>query len=565
MPKLIVTSRYIKPNAHKRFGNYIKYIATREGVEKLTQNHELNREKFINYLDSRPNSHGLFSETDDPIVLDKAAKEVANHTGAIWTHIVSLRRDDAERMGYNTLEAWKDLVRRRIADIASAQKISAQNIRWYAAFHNKESNPHVHIVVYSADSHEGYLTKYGIEKIRSAFANDIYHDELQNLYARVSSDSEDQLNSFNAQIRYYTEMLHNSNNAVFVDMYADEGISGTSTTKREDFQRLMNDCRKGKIDRILTKSVSRFARNTKDCLEAIRELKTLGVSVYFEKENIDTAELSSETLLTLYSQFAQEESMSISRNCRMGVHKRMMDGSYKTAKTPFGYDYVNGKLQINPEKAKVVKQIFTWYISGIGMNEIAVRLNKLGIRKEVWRRTTIHCILTNEKYIGDTLLQKTFMTDTLPFKCVMNRGEKEKYYVSGTHEPIIEESVFNSAQKVLAERYKSSETVIERSAFSSKIICGNCGSTFKRKTRKNRIYWVCRKHDNSAENCSIKQISETDFRSSFIRLFNKLQAHYKVILMPMLRQLETLCEREKSGNTQLATLRKEIAEIKQQM
>lgn len=384
-------------------------------------------------------------------------------------------------------------------------------------------------------------------------------------YARVSSDSDDQLNSFNAQIRYYTEMLQNSNNAVFVDMYADEGISGTSTTKREDFQRLMNDCRKGKIDRILTKSVSRFARNTKDCLQAIRELKTLSVSVYFEKENIDTGEISSEMLITLYSQFAQEESMSISRNCRMGVHKRMMDGSYKTAKTPFGYDYVNGKLQINPEKAKVVKQIFTWYISGIGMDEIAVRLNKLGIRKEVWRRTTIHCILTNEKYIGDTLLQKTFMTDTLPFKCVMNRGEKEKYYVSGTHEPIIEESVFNSAQKVLAERYKSSEIVIERSAFSSKIICGNCGSTFKRKTRKNRIYWVCRKHDNSAENCSIKQISETDFRSSFIRLFNKLQVHYKVILMPMLRQLETLCEREKSGNTQLAELRKEISEIKSQI
>ena len=187
MPKLIVTSRYIKPNAHKRFGNYIKYIATREGVEKPTQNHELDRWIFMNYLDSRPNSHGLFSETDDPIVLDKAAKEVANHAGALWTHIVSLRRDDAERMGYNTLEAWKNLVRRRIADIAAAQKISAQNIRWYAAFHNKESNPHVHIVVYSANSQEGYLTKPGIEKIRSAFANDIYHDELQNLYQQQTN------------------------------------------------------------------------------------------------------------------------------------------------------------------------------------------------------------------------------------------------------------------------------------------------------------------------------------------------------------------------------------------
>ena len=151
MPKLIVTSRYIKSNAHKRFGNYIKYIATREGVEKPLQkqesNQELDREIFMNYLDSRPNSHGLFSETDDPIVLDKAAKEVANHNGALWTHIVSLKREDAERMGYVDLDHWRNLVRRHISDIAAAQRIVPENLCWYAAFHNKESNPHVHIVV----------------------------------------------------------------------------------------------------------------------------------------------------------------------------------------------------------------------------------------------------------------------------------------------------------------------------------------------------------------------------------------------------------------------------------
>ncbi len=156
-------------------------------------------------------------------------------------------------------------------------------------------------------------------------------------YARVSSSSDDQFNSFNAQIRYYTELLKNSTNTVFVDMYADEGITGTSAAKRDEFQRLMSDCRKGKIDRILTKSVSRFARNTKDCLEAVRELKSLGVSVYFKKEKIDTGELSSEMLLTLYSQFAQEESMSISKNVRMGFRKRMQDGTYVPSSTPFGY------------------------------------------------------------------------------------------------------------------------------------------------------------------------------------------------------------------------------------
>lgn len=186
MPKIIVTSRYIKPNAHKKLGNYIKYIATREGVEKTIpkqkSDEELDRQIFMNYLDSRPNSHGLFSEKDNPIVLDKVAKEVANHDGAIWTHIVSLKREDAERMGFIDLEHWQDLVRRHISNISESQKIKPENFRWYAAFHNKESNPHVHIVTYSVDPKEGYLTKEGIDKIRSVFANDIYRDELQNMY-----------------------------------------------------------------------------------------------------------------------------------------------------------------------------------------------------------------------------------------------------------------------------------------------------------------------------------------------------------------------------------------------
>ncbi len=199
------------------------------------------------------------------------------------------------------------------------------------------------------------------------------------------------------------------------------------------------------------------------------------------------------------------------------------------------------------------------------MNEIATRLNKLNVRKEIWRRGTIHCILTNEKYIGDTLLQKTFTTDTLPYKGVINRGEKEQYYVSGTHEPIIEKTTFDYAQKVLAERDKSGGTVVEHSPFHSKIICGNCGSTFRRKYRKTNVRWVCRKHDESADNCKIRQIRETEFHAAFVRLWNKLQAHYKAILTPMLRQIEALYEREKSGNTQLAALRKEVAEIKQQI
>lgn len=247
-------------------------------------------------------------------------------------------------------------------------------------------------------------------------------------YARVSSSSDDQLNSFNAQIRYYTELLKNSTNTIFVDMYADEGITGTSAAKRDEFQRLMSDCRKGKIDRILTKSVSRFARNTKDCLEAVRELKSLGVSVYFEKEKIDTGELSSEMLLTLYSQFAQEESMSISKNVRMGFRKRMQDGTYVPSSTPFGYIKGENGLEIDDPKAEVVQAVFSDFLNGASEATIADRYG-IGI-------ATVKYILRNEKYTGDSMFHKWYTTDTLPFKCVRNNGEREMYLAQGTHQPV---------------------------------------------------------------------------------------------------------------------------------
>ena len=386
-------------------------------------------------------------------------------------------------------------------------------------------------------------------------------------YARVSSSSEDQLNSFAAQIRYYTELLKDSTDAVFVDMYADEGISGTSAAKRTEFQRLMSDCRKGKIDRILVKSISRFARNTKDSLEAVRELKTLGVSVYFEKENIDTGEVSSEMMLAIYSQFAQEESMSISKNVRIGVHKRMADGTYKNCSVPYGFIYKDGKIVLDTEKVGTVRQIFEWYANGIGAEEISVRLNRNGVPApfgKCWRTPRILEILANEKYVGDTLLQKNFTTDTLPFRQISNRGEKPQYYISDTHQPIVERSLFEEVRSLMKSRKPSIDFTPQRGMFSRKIKC-ICGGTFRRKKNGKKIYWVCRNHDHkNIGDCDIRQIGEWVFQSAFIRLWNKLQAHYKAILAPMLRQLETLSEREKSGNTQLAELRKEISEIKQQ-
>lgn len=178
MPKIFVTSRYLKKGSKKNLKNYVKYIATREGVVQTFNE----RENYVGYLANRPNSHGLFNEKNEPINLEKIAKEVADHGGNVWTHVVSLRRDDAQKMGYDNLNAWRDLVIRQIPNIAKNQKIDLKNLRWYAAFHDKKTNPHVHIIVYSENEREGFLTNHGIEKIRSGFANDVYSDELLHLY-----------------------------------------------------------------------------------------------------------------------------------------------------------------------------------------------------------------------------------------------------------------------------------------------------------------------------------------------------------------------------------------------
>ena len=183
MPKIIVTSRYLKKGSKKNLKNYVKYIATREGAIPMVSE----RENYVGYLANRPgsvkfNTHGLFSQTNESINLEKVAKEIANHGGNVWTHVVSLRRDDAQKMGYDNLKAWRELVIRQIPSIAKNQKIDLKNLRWYAAFHDKETNPHIHIIVYSQNDREGFLTNHGIEKIRSGFANDIYSDELHHLY-----------------------------------------------------------------------------------------------------------------------------------------------------------------------------------------------------------------------------------------------------------------------------------------------------------------------------------------------------------------------------------------------
>ena len=197
MPRLVVVSRYLKSGSSKNLSNYVKYIATREGVMKTKEN-------YIGYLANRPGAvkfgaHGLFSQTDEPISLSKVAKEVAEHKGNVWTHVVSLRRDDAQKMGYDNLTAWRELVKRQIPNISKQSKIDMANLKWYAAFHDKETNPHVHIVVYSTNEREGFLTEHGIEKIRSGFMNDIYADELKHLYQQ-QTETRDLLKAESAKL-----------------------------------------------------------------------------------------------------------------------------------------------------------------------------------------------------------------------------------------------------------------------------------------------------------------------------------------------------------------------------
>jgi DNA invertase Pin-like site-specific DNA recombinase len=387
-------------------------------------------------------------------------------------------------------------------------------------------------------------------------------------YCRVSSDSEDQLNSFMAQTRYYSQVFDNSETEQLVDVYADEGITGTCEDKREEFQRMIKDCRRGKIDRIYTKSISRFARNTRDCLKNVRELKSLGITIFFEKENIDTANLSDEMMITIMGGLAQEESTSISQNMRWSIKKRMESGTMKMCTSVFGYDLVDGNLILKPNEAEIVRQIFDWYLSGYGIVQIAKMLNSQNIKREEkfcnWTSCTVKLMLTNEKYIGDQLFQKKYTTDTLPFRQVVNKGERNQYYYSNRHEPIITRNDFDKVQKILLERKEKFKGIRRERIFAKKIYCGECGSTFKFKLRYDKNYWVCRLHDAEIEKCSNKQILEEKFISAFITLCNKLWYNYKEILIPLQTSLQDLKLKKFSGQPQVMDIHKEIASLREQ-
>ena len=391
-------------------------------------------------------------------------------------------------------------------------------------------------------------------------------------YARVSSSSEDQLNSYRVQNQYYSELISNNPDWEMVDIYADEGITGTSVEKREDFQRMMQDCRKGKIDRILVKSISRFARNTKDCLAAVRELKELGVSVLFEEQGIDTSKVSSEMVTAIMASLAQKGSESISGNVQWGYQKRMRDGTFIPPFRPYGYKTVDKKIYIDEQQAEIVRQIFMSYLSGQSMDAISEQLNASRIPLHTngadrpWRRWIISYILSNEKYTGDSLWQKTYTTATFPTIQKKNNGERMQYYVENTHPAIISKDIFNAAQKLMRERSKRNASDLKLDTpFRQRMVCGNCGSPFRLRRDRDRTYWSCKLHSESSEKCSISQIDEQEIMATFCRLYYKLKHHGEPIFTQMLSNLQKIRYSRMLWSEDVISLNKKISDILSQV
>ena len=388
-------------------------------------------------------------------------------------------------------------------------------------------------------------------------------------YCRVSSDSSDQLHSYAAQIRYYTDMIQNHDGWELVDVYADEGITGTRMDKREDLNRLLSDCRKGKIDKVLVKSISRFARNTRDCLASLRELSRLGVSVQFEKENIDTGTLTTELMVSVSGSLAQQESVSISQNQRMSYQRRMERGEFITCKAPFGYRLIDGKrLEVISDEAKLVRWMFNAYLSGHSLEWIAEQMTKTGVSttdgKPYWQCTTVLYTLTNEKYMGDSLCQKTFTT-AFPFTQRQNHGEADQYYIENTHPAIITKGTFEKVQELL--RQKSNRQKIPRQIYplSRKVYCGQCGTPFARRVGKSGlVVWVCRKHDKGVSKCTMGRIPESALYAAFAGMYNKLKQNAGIVLLPALKQMEELRDALQRDDPAMLAVNRAIAQASEQ-
>ncbi len=387
-----------------------------------------------------------------------------------------------------------------------------------------------------------------ITKIANVNAFGIHTKIRVAAYCRVSTSSEEQLVSLETQKMHYETYIQSNDEWEYIGLYYDEGITGTKKDKRPGLMELMQDCEDGKIDFIITKSISRFSRNTADCLEMIRRLLELDVKVLFEKENINTGTMDSELMLSILSSMAESESVSISQNATWSVKKRFEKGTFIISYPPYGYENVDGEMVIDPIKAKVVERIFNEALSGKGTRAIARGLNESGIparKGGMWSAGTINGMLTNEKYTGDAILQKTY-TDS-SFNRHRNKGELNQYLVENHHEPIIRHDVFDRVQKLMRHHAQEKGIVTDegkyqrRYAFSGKIKCGECGSVFKRRMHYKPsgpyVAWCCTQHIEDKSSCSMKYITDTAVKNAFVTMMGKLSATQNQIMKPFVEAL----------------------------
>lgn len=332
-------------------------------------------------------------------------------------------------------------------------------------------------------------------------------------YARVSCGKDAMLHSLSAQVNYYSQYIQQNPAWEYAGVYVDEALTGTKDS-RPEFQRMLADCKAGKIDRILTKSLSRFARNTVTVLESVRMLKSLGIDVYFEEGNIHSLGADSELILTLLASFAQEESLSVSENQKWRIRKGFEQGEVMCWRFMLGYRIEHGKVEIDPDGAEIVRDIFHRAIAGETYGSICRRLNaqgKTGALGKPFRSAHIRDILTNEKYTGNALLQKTFVRDHLSKRQVANKGELPQYYATETHPAIIDEATFEAAQEIVrqhAERRRDCARP-QRSEFTTKIRCPICGQAYKRVTSNGTVGWNCSTYqDKGKRYCRGKKIPE---------------------------------------------------------
>lgn len=400
-------------------------------------------------------------------------------------------------------------------------------------------------------------------------------------YCRVSTDSDEQATSYETQVEHYTEYIKKNQDWEFAGIFADDGISGTNTKKREEFNRMIDECMAGNIDMVITKSISRFARNTLDCLKYIRKLKEKNVPVYFEKENINTMDSKGEVLLTIMASLAQQESESLSKNVKLGLQFRYQNGEVQVNHNWFlGYTKdENGQLIIDTKQAEIVRRIYREYIEGASLKTIADGLTADGYLtaagKRKWRADGIRKILTNEKYIGDALLQKTYTVDVLTKKRVANNGIVPQYYVENNHEAIIPRKLFMQVQEELQRRAnlrigkgKTKRVYSSKYALSSIVYCGKCGDLYRRVAWKGRdkeyTNWRCATRiDSGGRNCDAETIHETELKNAVIRAINKTLGGRDDMLIKLQQNIETVIN-EGNGET-IVYIDKRLAELQEEL